>query len=100
MKNDFSKGSVSSNILSMAIPYTIAQLVQVLYNLVDRIYIGHMAKDASLALTGVGLTFPIISIISAFGFLFSSGGAPLCSIERGRGNHEKAKNFLATAFPC
>ena len=67
MKNDFSKGSVSSNILSMAIPYTIAQLVQVLYNLVDRIYIGHMAKDASLALTGVGLTFPIISIISAFG---------------------------------
>ncbi len=54
MKNDFSKGSVSSNILSMAIPYTIAQLVQVLYNLVDRIYIGHMAKDASLALTGVG----------------------------------------------
>ena len=98
MKNDFSKGSVSSNILSMAIPYTIAQLVQVLYNLVDRIYIGHMAKDASLALTGVGLTFPIISIISAFGFLFSSGGAPLCSIERGRGNHEKAKKLLGNCF--
>lgn len=96
--NDFSKGAMWKNILSMAIPVTAAQLVQLLYNIVDRIYIGHMQGDASLALTGVGLTFPIISLITAFSLLFSSGGAPLCSIERGRGNHERAEKLLGNCF--
>lgn len=96
--NDFSEGSMWKNILLMAIPMTVAQLVQVFYNLVDRIYIGHMEGDASLALTGVGLNFPIISIITAFCLLFSSGGAPLCSIERGKGNHERAEKLLGNCF--
>jgi len=96
--NDFSKGAMWKNILSMAIPITAAQLVQILYNLVDRIYIGHLRNDASLALTGVGLTLPIISLISAFSLLFSSGGSPLCSIERGRGNHKKAEEIMCNCF--
>ena len=96
--NDFAEGSMWKNILLMAIPMTVAQLVQVFYNLVDRIYIGHMGADASLALTGLGLNFPIISLITAFCLLFSSGGAPLCSIERGRGNHERAEKLLGNCF--
>ena len=82
----------------MAIPITAAQLVQVLYNLVDRIYLGHLKDGATLALTGVGLTFPIISLISAFSLLFASGGAPLCSIERGRGNHDRAETIMGNCF--
>ncbi len=95
---DFSKGAMWKNILYMAIPYTASQIIQVLYNIVDRIYIGHMNTGDGLALTGVGLAFPVISIISAFTNLFSTGGAPLCSIERGKGNHEKAREILGNSF--
>ena len=87
LKNDFSQGSVAKNILSLAAPMTLAQLINVLYNLVDRIYIGHLPNASSLALTGLGVTFPIITIISAFSNLFGMGGAPLCSIARGKGEH-------------
>ena len=65
-QSDFSKGAVWRNILRMAIPMTVAQLIQVLYNMVDRIYLGHLPGASALALTGVGLTFPIITMISAF----------------------------------
>ena len=63
MNHDFSKGSVWKNIISQAIPLTLAQLVQLLYNVVDRIYIGHLGDEHSMALTGVGLTYPVITLI-------------------------------------
>ena len=92
--SDFSKGSVSSNILRLALPMTVAQLINVLYSVVDRMYIGHLPNAAADALTGIGLTFPIISIVTAFANLFGMGGSPLFSIERGRGR------LWATPFPC
>ena len=82
-QNDFSQGSVYRHVLSLALPMTVAQLVQILYNVVDRIYIGHLPGASSLALTGLGLTFPVITLILAFTNLFGMGGAPLCSIARG-----------------
>lgn len=74
-KNDFSRGSVSGNILSLAIPMTLAQLINVLYSVVDRIYIGHIPDASTQALTGIGLTLPIITIITAFANLFGMGGS-------------------------
>lgn len=96
--NDFSKGSVVGNIIKLAIPMTLAQLVNVLYNIVDRMYIGLLPKDATLALTGMGLTLPIITIIIAFANLFGMGGAPLCSIARGRGEKEEAEAIMGNSF--
>lgn len=69
-KNDFGVGSVEQNIIRMAVPMTVAQILNLLYNLVDRMYIGHIPGASSLALTGVGITFPIISMITAFANLF------------------------------
>ena len=65
VENDFSVGSIPRHIINLAIPMTLAQLVQMAYNLVDRIYIGHLPGTSSIALTGLGLTFPIITIIMA-----------------------------------
>ncbi len=76
----------------------IAQLVQLLYNIVDRIYLGHMGDGNSLALTGVGLTFPIVTLIMAFSTLFGNGGVPLFSMERGAGNEEDAKKIMGNSF--
>lgn len=87
-KNDFSKGSIVGNIVNLAIPMTLAQLINVLYNIVDRIYIGRIPDHATLSLTGLGLCLPVISMVIAFANLFGMGGSPLCSIERGRGNEE------------
>ncbi len=98
MKNDFSQGSVISNILSLALPMTLAQLVNVLYNIVDRMYIGRMPQDATLALTGIGLALPIITMVMAFANLFGTGGAPLCSIARGSGRIEDAEVIMGNAF--
>ena len=97
-KNDFTKGSVASNILRMAIPMTIAQIVNVLYNIVDRMYIGRLPDEGMVALTGLGLTFPVISIVTAFANLCGSGVAPLCSIARGEGNLDEAENIMGNAF--
>lgn len=97
-KNDFSKGAVWKNIMSLSVPLMVAQLVQLCYNIVDRIYIGHLPGTSSLALTGLGLTFPIITVITAFTNLFGSGGAPLCSIARGEGNEERAKKIMGNSF--
>lgn len=97
-KNDFSKGSIVSNILSLAVPITLAQLINILYNVIDRIYIGRMPQNATLSLTGLGLCMPIITLISGFANLFGSGGAPLCSIARGRGNHEEAQDIMGNSF--
>ena len=96
--NDFPKGSVAGNILRLALPMTVAQLINVLYSVVDRMYIGRLPDAAGNALTGLGLTFPIISIVTAFANLFGMGGSPLFSIERGRGNLEKAREILGNTF--
>ena len=97
-KNDFSKGSVWGNIIAQAVPLTIAQLVQLLYNIVDRMYIGHMEGSSSLALTGIGLTFPIVMLVMAFTNLFGQGGAPLCSIARGAGDKERAEDIMGNSL--
>ena len=69
-KNDFSKGNIVGNILKLAVPMTLAQLINVLYNIIDRIYIGRIPENSTLALTGLGLCLPIISIVIAFANLF------------------------------
>lgn len=97
-KNDFTKGSVAKNIMSLALPMTLAQLINILYNIIDRMYIGHMEPAGTLALTGLGLTFPIITIITAFANLFGMGGAPLCSIARGQGDNKRAEAIMGNSF--
>ena len=97
-KVDFLNGPVWRCVVAQAIPLTVAQLVHLLYNVVDRVYLGHMGGGNSLALTGVGLTFPIVSLIMAFTALFGNGGVPLFSIERGAGNEEKASRILGNSF--
>lgn len=95
-KGNFGEGKISSLILSQAIPLTLAQMVQVIYNVVDRMYIGHLPGDETgAALTGVGVTFPVITLIAAFTNLFSTGGTPLCSIARGKGDEDRAKRIEA-----
>lgn len=96
--NDFSKGHISKLIFHLAIPMTLAQFINILYNVVDRMYIGKISNYGSMALTGVGLTFPIITFILAFANLFGMGGAPLCSLERGKGNIEEAEKIIGNAF--
>ena len=97
-ERDFSQGSMVRNILSMAVPVTIAQAVQLMYNLVDRVYLGHISEGADQALIGVGLVFPIVSIVSAFTQLYSGGGAPLMSIARGAGDEEQASKLENVSF--
>ena len=98
VQNDFSKGSIVKNIINLAVPMTLAQLINVLYNVVDRIYIGRSPGAGSLPLTGVGLCLPILSMVTAFANLFGMGGAPLCSIERGRGNVDEAERIMGNSF--
>lgn len=97
-KNDFGQGSVAGNIMRLAIPMTLAQLINVLYNVVDRVYIGHIPHTSTEALTGIGLTLPVITIITAFANLFGMGGAPLFSMARGRGDRERARKIMANSL--
>ena len=85
---------VGKLLLRLALPTVVAQLINMLYNVVDRIYIGHMPEDGDLALTGVGVCMPIIMIISAFAALVSSGGAPRASIHMGKGEQDTAEKIL------
>ena len=96
--NDFSQGSVKRNILRLAGPMTLAQLINLLYNIIDRMYIGHLPENATLALTGLGLTFPILMLVTAFSNLFGMGGAPLFSIARGRQEDDHASDIMGTTF--
>ena len=96
--NDFSTGSVKRRIIAQAIPLTLAQLVQLLYNIVDRIYIGHLPGVGSTALTGLGVTFPVIVLIAAFTSLFGQGGTPLFSIARGQKNEKEAERIIGNVF--
>ena len=95
---DFENGTVTVNILGVALPMLVAQIINLLYNVVDRIYIARIPGDGTAALGAVGLCFPMIVIITAFSNLFGSGGAPLFSIERGKKNQKKAANIMGTSF--
>ena len=95
---DFSKGKVSMVILKLGLPMMLAELVHVLYNIVDRMYIGHMPEGGTLALTGLGICFPLITLIGAFANLFSTGGATLATIARGAKEDRKAERIMGTSF--
>lgn len=98
MATDFSQGKVWRNIVSQAIPLILAQLVQILYNVVDRIYIGHLPGENNIALTGVGLAFPVVTLILAFTLLVGMGGSTLFAIARGRKEEEQAEKIMGNAF--
>ncbi len=97
-QSDFSQGSVKRLIIAQALPLSVAQAVHLLYNIVDRIYIGHLESIGDLALTGLGITFPVIVIIAAFTSLFSSGGTVLFSLARGKNNPDEAEFALGNVF--
>lgn len=97
-EHDFSRGSLAYHILGLAIPMTVAQLINVLYNIVDRIYIGHIPNASAEALTGIGLCLPMITMITAFANLFGMGGAPLCSIARGGHEEVRAGKVMGNSF--
>ena len=84
-------------IFSMGMPVLLAQIINLLYNIVDRSYIGHIPEIGAIALTGVGLTVPILIIIGALAALACGGGAPLASIALGKGDREKAEKILGNA---
>ncbi len=97
-QTDFSRGSVYRNIIEVALPMTFAQLLNLLYNIVDRMYIGRIPGEGTVALTGVGVCFPIITLITAFTYLFGNGGGPLCAMERGRGDEKEAEMLMGNTF--
>ena len=97
-KGDFSRGKVSGNILRLGLPMMLAELVHVLYSIVDRMYIGRMPGDGTIALTGLGVCFPLITLIGAFANLCSTGGATLATIARGENCDDKAERIMGTAF--
>lgn len=97
-KNFLGTAPIGKLLLKLSIPTVIAQLINMLYNIVDRIYIGHIPGEGSLALTGVGVCMPIIMIISAFAALVSSGGAPRASIYMGKQEEKSAEKILGNCF--
>lgn len=100
MKNNEFLGTepIGKLLRKLALPTVAAQIINMLYNIVDRIYIGHMPGEGSLALTGVGVSMPIIMIVSAFAALVSNGGAPRASIFMGKGDHDSAEKALGNCF--
>ena len=95
---DFENGTVTQNILGAALPMLVAQILNLLYNIVDRVYIARIPNIGTAALGAVGLCFPLIIIITAFANLFGSGGAPLFSIFRGQKDPQKATRIMNTSF--
>lgn len=101
MKNDkdfLGTAPVGKLLFKLAIPTVVAQIINMLYNIVDRIYIGHIPEEGSLALTGVGVCMPIIMIVTAFAALVSAGGAPRASIFMGEKNKASAEKTLGNCF--
>ncbi len=95
---DFENGTVTGNILEAALPMLVAQILNLLYNIVDRIYIARIPEVGTAALGAVGLCFPLIVIITAFANLFGNGGAPLFAIQRGQKDEKKAVAIMDTSF--
>ena len=98
VSNQMANAPVWSLIIKLSIPAILAQVVNLLYNIVDRIYIGHMEDVGTMAITGVGLCFPVLSLISAFTMLVAQGGAPRAAIEMGKGDIKKAEKILGNCF--
>lgn len=96
--NNMEEGSIFKLFAQLAIPAVVAQVINLLYNIVDRIYIGHIPEIGASALTGVGLFVPILMLLNAFAMLAGSGGAPLAAIAMGRKDHEKAEKIMANCF--
>lgn len=97
-KQDMGSGSIPKLLARLAIPAVVAQIINLLYNIVDRIYIGHIPEVGASALTGVGLFMPILMLINAFAMLAGSGGAPLAAIAMGKKDNEKAEKIVANCF--
>ena len=97
-KQDMGTGSVKKRMLQMAVPAVIAQVINLLYNIVDRIYIGHIPEIGGTALTGVGLFSPILMLITAFAMMAGSGGAPRAAIAMGQGDKDRAEKILGNCF--
>ncbi len=96
-RSHLGEGSVGKLLFRLALPAIVAQLVNLLYNIVDRIYIGHIPGQGDMALTGLGLCFPILMIVTAFSSLVGGGGAPLVAIHMGKGEKEEAEKILGSA---
>ena len=97
-KQDMGTGSVKKLMVQMAVPALVGQVVNLLYNIVDRIYIGHIPEIGGAALTGVGLFTPILMLITAFAMMAGSGGAPRAAIAMGQGDKDKAEKILGNCF--
>ena len=98
ISQDLGNKSINKLYLQLAIPAVVAQVINLLYNIVDRIYIGHIADVGSLALTGVGLFMPILMLMNAFAMLAGAGGAPLSAIAMGKKEVDKAEKIMANCF--
>ncbi len=98
MKNDLENEKIEKLVFNIAIPSMIGQFVNVLYSIIDRIYIGHLANVGKLALAGVGVCGPVVTMISAFASLIGVGGAPLCAIKMGEKDNDSAKKIVSNAF--
>lgn len=97
--NDFlGREPIGKLLWQLSLPAIAAQLINLLYNLVDRVYIGHMPENGALALTGVGVCMPVIMIVSAFAALISNGSAPRASIAMGKGDNDEAEKILGNSF--
>lgn len=92
------KGAIVPTMLKLGIPTFVAQLIFLLYNVVDRIYIGHIPGQGSAALTGLGICFPILSLVTAFASFVGAGGSPLAGIALGKGDKEEAEKILANGL--
>ena len=97
-KNNLGQGNILSLVLKLSLPAIVAQIINLLYNIVDRMYIGHIPQIGKIALTGVGVTFPIIMLISAFSALIGMGGAPQAAIKMGKNDYSSAEKILGTCF--
>ncbi len=97
-KQDMGSGNVRSLMLQLMIPAVVAQVVNLLYNIVDRIYIGHIAGIGTAALTGVGLFTPILMLLNAFAMLVGAGGAPRSAIALGQGDRQQAEKIVSNSF--
>lgn len=98
VKQDMGSGSIPKLMMNLAIPAVVAQLINMLYNIVDRIYIGHIPEAGASALTGVGLFLPILMMINAFAMLAGSGGAPRAAVAMGKNEQENAQKILGNCF--
>ena len=97
-KQDMGSGSVKRLLFRLALPAVLGQIVNLLYNIVDRIYIGHIPEVGGSALTGVGLFAPLLMLLTAFAMMMGSGGAPLAAIAMGKNDKERAEHIMGNCL--